>query len=75
MEEVLATVMEFLVSASGQATLIAVALEFAFRMVPTAKPLSAAHAVAKIAKSAGNVLVKTAELLDKVLPQNVTAKK
>lgn len=71
MEEIFSKVMEFLSSAEGSSMTIALVLDFVFRMVPTKKPLSVLHLVAKGAGMVGSALVKVAELADKVLPQKV----
>lgn len=71
MEELLQKAIEFLASASGQSMTIAIVLDFVFRLVPSKKPLSILHVVAKVSKLAGEFLVKAAELMDKVLPQVV----
>lgn len=54
---------------------IAVALEFILRVIPSQKPLSIAHLVAKGARSLGLVFTKVADILDKVLPQVITKPK
>lgn len=71
MEEFFAKVMEFLSSAEGSSMTIALVLDFAFRMIPSKKPLSVLHLVAKGAGMVGSALVKLAELADKILPQKV----
>lgn len=71
MEEFFAKVMEFLSSAEGSSMTIALVLDFVFRMVPTKKPLSVLHLVAKGAGMVGEALVKFAKLADSVLPQKV----
>lgn len=71
MEELFAKVMEMLSSAEGASMTIALVLDFAFRMIPSKKPLSVLHLVAKGAGMVGHILVKFAELSDKVLPQKV----
>ncbi len=47
----------------------AIVLETVFRFVPTTKPLSILYMVAKFFGLFGKVCTKTAEGLDKVLPQ------
>lgn len=69
--EILEQILKALAGAEAQAMIIAVVLEFIFRLIPTKKPLSIAHVIAKGAKVIGEVLVKIANLLDKVLPQAV----
>ncbi len=69
--DLISKIMEFLVSAEGASATIAIVLEFAFRLIPTKKPLSVLHLVGKIAKGAGAALVKVGDILDKVLPQDV----
>ena len=69
--EVLEKVLSFLASAEGAATTIAIVLEFAFRMIPTKKPLGILHLVAKFSHVIGKIFSGFGALLDKVLPQNV----
>ena len=71
MEEIFNKVMDFLLSAEGSAMTVAIVLDFAFRMIPTKKPLSVLHAVAKGAELLGKILIKFAELSNKVLPQKI----
>lgn len=71
MEELFAKIMSVLSSAEGASMTIAIVLEFAFRMLPTKKPLSVLHLIASGAMMLGKALVKFAELADKVLPQKV----
>lgn len=53
---------------------VAVFLEFALRLFPSQKPLSIAQLIAKAARGLGLVFTKVADILDKVLPQNVAPK-
>jgi hypothetical protein len=69
MEEFILKVSEFLTSAMGASATVAVILEFAFRLLPSKKPLSILHVVGKFARACGEILVKCADFLDKVLPQ------
>jgi hypothetical protein len=69
MEEVFAKVMEALASVEGASMTVALVLDFAFRMIPSKKPLGVLHLVAQGAGMVGKVLVKFAELSDKLLPQ------
>ena len=55
-------------AASGGLALI---LEFVLRLVPSEKPLSFAHLGVKFLRGVCRVAEKTADLLDKLLPQNV----
>lgn len=71
MEDLITKALELLTSVQGSAVTIAVVLEFVFRMIPSAKPLSIAHIVAAAARGIGAVLTKLADILDKVLPQKV----
>lgn len=64
-------VLAILDSAIGHSAVIAVVVEFILRMIPTAKPMGVLHLVATFVHGAAMVLAKFAELLDKVLPQNV----
>lgn len=66
-------ILEFLNSGIGQAGVIAMVLEFAFRLIKTPVPLSIAHLVAKTLKKVAEIAGKLAEFLDKVLPQKVEA--
>ena len=50
---------------------IAIALEFAFRMVKTEKPLSIAYMIADGFKKVGELLSKCGVILDKILPQRL----
>ena len=69
MEEIFNKAMDFLLSAEGTSMTIAVVIEFVFRMFPSKKPLGALHAIAKGAELIGKILIKFAEVSDKVLPQ------
>jgi len=71
MEEIFAQVMKFLASVEGASLTVGLVLDFAFRMIPSKKPLSVLHLVAKGAGMVGKALVKLAEVADKVLPQKV----
>lgn len=71
MEEIFAQVMKFLASVEGASITVGLVLDFAFRMIPSKKPLSVLHLVAKGAGMVGKALVKLAEVADKVLPQKV----
>lgn len=50
---------------------IAIGIEFAMRMIKTDKPMSIAYAVAGAVKTAGDILTKCGQLMDKVLPQKL----
>lgn len=69
--EVIEKVLAFLTSAEGASATIAVVLEFAFRLIPSKKPLGILQVVGQVAKAAGEALVKIGNLLNKVLPQNI----
>ena len=69
MEEIFNKAMDFLLSAEGTSMTIAVVIEFVFRMFPSKKPLGVLHAIAKGAELVGKILIKFAEVSDKVLPQ------
>lgn len=71
MEELFVKVMSLLSSAEGASMTIALVLDFAFRMIPSKKPLSVLHVAAKTAGMAGKALVKLAELADVILPQKI----
>lgn len=63
-------VMNALLSVEGMSATIIVVLEFVFRLLPTQKPLSVLHVIAKAATGLGEVFLKLGSLLDKILPQN-----
>jgi hypothetical protein len=67
-------VVEVIGSAEGMAATLVVVLEFLFRLIPTKKPLSVLHVVAKVANGLGLIFSKVGALLDKVLPQNAEEK-
>lgn len=46
-------------------------LDFLFRIFPTNKPFDLIRLVSNTFKSIANILEKIAEIIDKVLPQNV----
>jgi hypothetical protein len=71
MEELFNKAMEFLGSAQGASMTIAIVMEFVFRLVPSKKPLSILHMIAKGAGLVGKVLVKFAEVADSILPQKI----
>lgn len=71
MEELFNKAMEFLASAEGASVTIAIVMDVVFRMFPSKKPLSVLHMIAKGAGLIGKVLVKFAEVSDKVLPQKL----
>lgn len=58
-------------SASGQAGIIAVVLEAALRLIPSEKPLSIGHVIAAALHKVADISAGLANLLDKVLPQNI----
>jgi len=64
-------VQNFVTSLSGQVSIIAIVLEFTFRLMKTEKPLSIAHAVAAAGHKISDIFGGIANLLDKVLPQNL----
>jgi len=69
---VLDKVLLFISSIDGAAIgVLAVVLEFILRLIPSQKPLGVLRLVAAVARIVGNVLVKGADILDKVLPQNI----
>lgn len=71
MEEIILKVLEVLGSVEGQAAVIAIVLEFVFRLVPSEKPRSILLVVAKVAGLAGAALTKVSEVLNKVIPQKL----
>jgi hypothetical protein len=71
MEAIIQKCLEFIASAEGASATIAIVLEFAFRMIPSDKPIGLLHILAKSAKGIGSVLIKFAELSDKILPQKL----
>lgn len=52
---------------------IGMVLEFGMRMIPSQKPLSILHGVAAVIRTVGAIAGKVADIMDKVLPQNVVA--
>lgn len=58
-------------SAIGKGAAITLALDFILRLFKSQKPLSVAYAIAALARGISGILLKFAELLDKVLPQRV----
>lgn len=62
------SVMGTMEAASGALALV---MEFVFRLLPTKKPLSFAHLGVKFLRMVCRLFEKTADLLDKILPQNV----
>lgn len=58
-------------SASGQAGIIAIVFESALRLAKTDKPLSIAHLIAEGLHKIADICAGLANLLDKVLPQNI----
>ena len=71
MESFFNSVLELLGKAEGQTVIVAMVLEFCFRMIKTEKPLSIAYMVAGAFKSVGEILSKVGALMDKVLPQKL----
>lgn len=59
------------VSTAPMLASVAIALEFAFRMVKTEKPLSIAYMIADGFKKVGELLSKCGVILDKILPQRL----
>lgn len=53
----------------ASATVVAIVLEFVFRLIPTKKPLSIAWLVRDVMFSVSNICAAAAAYLDKVLPQ------
>lgn len=62
---------KFLASAGGQATVIAIVLEFVLRLSKSQKPLSIAYVISDVLKKSGEMLMSIGKLLDKVLPQRL----
>jgi len=50
---------------------IVIALEFAFRMFKSEKPLSIMYLISDLLKKVGELFQKLGSLLDKVLPQRI----
>jgi hypothetical protein len=71
-ESVFDAIAKALDGAMAQAGIIAVALDFILRFIPSKKPLSVLHVVGLMAKKVGDLLVAFGMLLDKILPQNVS---
>jgi hypothetical protein len=70
-------ILSILGSVEGMSATLIVVLEFVFRLLPTKKPLSILHLVAKlihqgavIVDGVSSILKKLAKILDSVLPQN-----
>lgn len=63
--------MEFLTGHEGMVATLAVVVEFVLRLIPSEKPKSIIYLVAAVVKSAGAVLSKIGEILDKILPQKL----
>lgn len=58
-------------SAQGQTAVLAIVAEAALRLVKTDKPLSLAHVVAEGLHKVADLCAGLANLLDKILPQNL----
>lgn len=71
MEEIFTKVVEVLGSVEAQAAVVAVVLEFAFRLIPSEKPRSILLVVAKVCEFAGAALSKVAVVINKVIPQKI----
>jgi hypothetical protein len=71
MEAIFAKVLEVLGSVEAQAAIVAVVVEFAFRLVPSDKPRSILLVVAKACELTGAALSKVAVVLNKVIPQKI----
>lgn len=56
-------------------TMIALALEFVLRLIPSAQPLSVLYWIADFARHAAELLIAVAAFLDKVLGQKLMAVK
>jgi hypothetical protein len=69
--DILQKALEFILSAEGASITIAIVLEFVFRMIPTQKPLSILHAIAKASHMIGQIFSAVGKFLDKVLPQKI----
>lgn len=61
----------FISTVTGQASIIALILDFAFRLIKTEKPLSIAYIIAETFHRVGSMLGGIGALLDKVLPQRL----
>jgi len=71
MDEVVGQIESYIGSLERASGVLALGFELIFRLIPSEKPLSFAHLFAKILRSTCLVAEKLANLLDKVLPQNV----
>ena len=71
MDIVLGKALSFLSTIEGSSVTIAIVLEFAFRMIPSGKPLSVFYVVSSALKKSGEFLTKVGLFLDKVLPQKL----
>lgn len=71
MEEITVKALEILKSVEGASVTVAIVLDVVFRMIPSKKPLSVLYVIAEGIGAVGKVLVKIAEVADKVLPQKI----
>jgi hypothetical protein len=71
MEELFAKIMDLIGGASAQAGIIAVVLEFVFRLMPTKKPLSILILIGDVSEMLGKALIAFSGFMDRVLPQKI----
>ena len=64
-------ILGFVSSLSGQATIGAIIVEFAFRLVKSDKPLSIAHIAAASLHKIADICAGIANFADKILPQKL----
>lgn len=69
MDAIFAIILKFLSDAQVAAPTVALILEFVLRLIPSQKPLSILHIIARVVRVVSNILEKLADLLDLILPQ------
>lgn len=71
--EMMNKVMEWLNGAMNAPVLmsVAIAIEFAMRIIKSEKPLSIAYMISDGLKKVGEIMSKCGQLMDKVLPQRL----
>lgn len=57
------------------AFVVAGMIDFVLRMIPSEKPIGVMHLISGIVMASGKLLMKLAALMDKVLPQKLSAPK
>lgn len=64
-------IVNFVHTLGGQTTIIAVVIETILRVTKSDKPLSIAHAISAVMHKVADIVGGIANLMDKVLPQNL----